>query len=224
MSDQIYIDLNNAIHDRVIELLRGEVRDRALDVGAGDGTLSRRLRSAGFRVSAVDAVTRDFRAEDVEITAGNLNQGIPFPEGTFGVAVSTEVIEHLENPWFFIRELHRVVMPGGAVVLSTPNLGNIYVRAYFGLTGRLSNFLDSAYRNIGHITPVPLWSLERMVEGLFDIESVTVNASPVPKTRWRLPSRSLLLGQCIVVRLRRQGGAPRVEGRLWRDSRVVREA
>jgi SAM-dependent methyltransferase len=222
VTDRLTLDLNMRIHDRVVDLLRPERRGPLLDVGAGDGTLSRRLRDEGFDVRAVDLFVDDFGPDGIEITRADLNRGIPFADGRFGAVAATEVIEHLENPCHFVRELHRVTEPRGAVVLSTPNLANVYTRGWYALTGRLYNFLDAAYRDIGHITPVHLWNLERMIDGAFDLEVVTVNASPVPKTRIRLPTRSRLLGQCIVVKLRRRSGPPRTTPRTWTSARIVR--
>jgi len=222
MIESPVIELNDRIHDRVIELLRPVARGKLLDVGAGDGTLASRLRTEGFQVSAVDLITRDFQPRDIEIRVGNLNSGIPYADGEFDAAVATEVIEHLENPWMFIRELHRITRPGGTVVISTPNMDSVFVRAWFALTGRLYNFMEASYRSIGHISPIYLWNLKRMIEGKFELEAVTVNASPIPKIGFRLPTRSLLFGQCIVVKLRRLAGAPIGEGRTWTDSRIVR--
>jgi SAM-dependent methyltransferase len=217
------VALNTAIHDRVVEYLESEAGP-LLDVGAGDGTLATRLADDGFAVAAVDQSTVDFAPSDVAITSADLNHGMPFADGQFAVVTATEVIEHVENPWHFIRELHRVTRPGGVAVVSTPNLANIYTRVWFAITGRLYNFLDTSYRDIGHITPVHLWSLERMIEDKFDLEAVTVNASPVPRTRLRLPTRSLLFGQCIVVKLRRRAGPSVARGRTWPTSRIVRIA
>lgn len=223
MVSQTIVNLNTAIHDRVIELLVGEHRGALVDLGAGDGTLAERLQKEGFDVTAVDAMVDDFRPAGIDVKSANLDEGIPFGDGQFEVVVSTEVIEHLENPWFFMRELYRVTEPGGVVIISTPNLSNVYVRAWYSLTGRLYNFLDSAYQNIGHITPIYLWNLERMAENKFDIEVVTVNASPIPKTRFRLPTRSRLFGQCVVVKLRRRPGSAAAAARAWTHSRIVRE-
>lgn len=222
MSNSIIIELNTEIHERVVELLKDERRGALLDAGAGDGTLAERLQKEGFDVRAVDLVTDDFRPASIEVQSANLADGIPFADGQFQVVVSTEVIEHLENPWLFVRELYRVTEPGGVVILSTPNLASIYVRGWYALTGRLYNFMENSYRQIGHITPVYLWNLERMVEGKFDLETVTVNASPVPKTRFRLPTKSRLFGQCIVVKLRRRPGPAVAPAQIWMQSRIVR--
>jgi ubiquinone/menaquinone biosynthesis C-methylase UbiE len=215
-------ELNTQIHDRVIECLRSEPRGPLLDVGAGDGTLAERLSVEGFDVQAVDLITSDFGPRDIQVISVNLNEGIPFSDLEFSAVVGTEVVEHLENPWYFVRELYRITKPGGVVVISTPNLANVYTRVWYAMTGRLYNFLDSAYRHIGHITPVYLWNLQRMIENMFDLENVTVNASPVPKTGIRLPTRSRLFGQCIVVKLRRLPGPPVAEARVWSESRIVR--
>jgi len=222
MSNSAVIELNTQIHDRVIELLQAETRGNLLDVGAGDGTLAERLRDEGFDVTAIDLFTADFRPDDIRIKSADLNEGIPFPDGNFQVLVTTEVIEHLENPWFFVRELYRVTKPGGLVILSTPNLDSVYARIWYALTGRLYNFMESSYRQIGHITPVFLWNMERMIEDKFDLESAIVNASPVPKTPIRLPGRSRLFGQCIVMKLRRRPGPPVAGAQKWAESRIVR--
>jgi hypothetical protein len=60
-----------------------------------------------------------------------------------------------------------------------------------------------------------------MAEDKFDIEAIAVNASPVPKTQLRLPLRSRLFGQCIVVKMRRTSRGT-AERPLWTESRVLR--
>ena len=76
------------------------------------------------------------------------------------------------------------------MVVSTPNLDNVYTRFWYALTGRLYNLMEGSYRTLGHVSPVYLWNLERMIEGKFSLEAVTVNASPVPRTRLQLPTKS----------------------------------
>jgi SAM-dependent methyltransferase len=63
---------------------------------------------------------------------------IPFGPATFDTVISCETIEHLRQPVAALRELHRVMCPGGRLLLTTPNyLGpfGLY-RAYLRLRGR----------------------------------------------------------------------------------------
>jgi SAM-dependent methyltransferase len=48
---------------------------------------------------------------------------LPFPAASFGIVLFTEILEHLRlNPLFALREAHRVLEPGGRMILSTPNI------------------------------------------------------------------------------------------------------
>jgi len=190
------------IHSRFISLLAGEKRGKLLDVGAGTGAFSRKLKAEGFDVTACDISPQNFVAEGIVCKKADLNTTFPFSDAEFDFVVSAEVIEHIENPWFFLRELYRITKPGGTVIISTPNLHNWYVRLYFALTSKMFNFLSS-YEKIGHITPIFVWNLARMAEGRFDIEKVTTSHSIFPGTDLRLPFKGLFFGQCIVVKMRR---------------------
>jgi 2-polyprenyl-3-methyl-5-hydroxy-6-metoxy-1,4-benzoquinol methylase len=204
---------NERIHSKFISLLSEEKKGKLLDVGAGTGALSNKLKSEGFDVSACDINPGNFIPEDINCKEANLNTNFPFDDATFDYAVSAEVIEHIENPWFFVRELYRITKPDGIVIISTPNLHNWYVRLYFVLTSKVYNFLSS-YEKIGHITPIFLWNLERMAEGLFDILEVKTSHSIVPKFDISLPFEGLLFGQCIVVKMRRKSKEEYQESRI----------
>jgi SAM-dependent methyltransferase len=46
---------------------------------------------------------------------------LPFPSNSFDLVISRSVVEHLNDPRSVFREFHRVLKPGGKVILSTPN-------------------------------------------------------------------------------------------------------
>jgi SAM-dependent methyltransferase len=48
---------------------------------------------------------------------------LPYPDGTFDLVVSMDVVEHVSEPLPWLRELVRVVRPGGSLFLTTPNYG-----------------------------------------------------------------------------------------------------
>jgi ubiquinone/menaquinone biosynthesis C-methylase UbiE len=115
---------------RVIEWAAPRTGDQVLDVGCGDGHYDRRLAAAGCTVHAIDA-----RSERVALAvARNPHprvsyyhmpaEQLAFPDGRFDVAVSICVLEHITDDLAALREIHRVLRPGGRLVLSCDSLSN----------------------------------------------------------------------------------------------------
>lgn len=104
---------------------------RALDVGCREGTQTRWLREQGYEVTSID-VEQGF-ADALVVDA---NAPLPFPDHTFDLVWSSEVLEHLENPTWSLTELRRVTRPGGQLILTTPNsyMWLFRIIALFGLT------------------------------------------------------------------------------------------
>jgi len=127
---------------------------RAADLGAGPGAMSERLAGLGCSVVAVDRdsdvykadfpfVTLDFNAPDF---AG------PLGIASFGLVVAIEVIEHLESPIGFLRNVRRVLTPGGVAVITTPNVDSLPARAKFLLTGKIRTMDENS--DPTHISPI----------------------------------------------------------------------
>jgi 2-polyprenyl-3-methyl-5-hydroxy-6-metoxy-1,4-benzoquinol methylase len=95
-----------------------------LDAGCGTGLFSARAAGRGASVTSLDVGDRLLArvAEKCESTrvVGRL-EALPFADASFDVVVSTEVVEHLPQPVDGMRELVRVLRPGGRLVVTTPN-------------------------------------------------------------------------------------------------------
>ena len=54
----------------------------------------------------------------------DLNESLPYDDGTFDIVVSNQVVEHVSDTDTFLREIRRVLKPSGVTVLSTENLAS----------------------------------------------------------------------------------------------------
>ena len=104
---------------------------RVLDVACGEGYGSALMAAAGAEaVTAVDVdqATVDHVRErhGVDARAADI-RSLPFEDGAFGLVVSFETIEHVEEPERALDELARVRAPGGHLLISTPNASEYLV-------------------------------------------------------------------------------------------------
>jgi 2-polyprenyl-3-methyl-5-hydroxy-6-metoxy-1,4-benzoquinol methylase len=144
-------DVVYSMIERVI--LESGLGGRILDYGAGVGQLTRRLLALRRfeRVAAADIMRAPGDlAGAVEWIEQDLNLPLPGHDGAFDVVVSAEVIEHLENPRFMMRELFRVLRPGGTAIVTTPNNESWRSVVALLVRGHFVFFSDSCYP--AHIT------------------------------------------------------------------------
>ncbi len=122
---------------RKIRELSPTISGNYLDIGAGHGKLIRRLREE-FKVvaRACDYTPNLMRLPDVKVDVADLNtEPLPYGDNEFDLVTCTEVIEHIEHYRRTIREIYRVLRPGGILVLSTPNVLSLRSRIRYLLFG-----------------------------------------------------------------------------------------
>ncbi|MEZ4473435.1 MAG: class I SAM-dependent methyltransferase [bacterium] len=96
----------------------------ALDVGCRAGHQTRWLQERGYTVTSIDVEALFDGAQVVDA-----NASLPFKTGSFDLVWCSEVIEHLADPAFSLKELVRVTRPGGELILTTPNSYMVLFRA-----------------------------------------------------------------------------------------------
>jgi len=91
-----------------------------LDVGGGPGYFAQGFRGAGARYTALDADLGELSGLGEPEPGTVLGSGmeLPFADGSFDVTYSSNVLEHVPDPWRMADEMVRVTKPGGLVFIS----------------------------------------------------------------------------------------------------------
>lgn len=128
---------------RIAELVEG--REKILDVGSA---ASPNLFLKNETIIALDLnVTKGATHYDKVVVGNADNVSDFFSENEFDAITAGEIIEHLENPNFFLQGAYQTLKKGGVLVLSTPNPNSIWERL---LTLNLSRkyFYDPEHFNL----------------------------------------------------------------------------
>lgn len=126
-SDQLPSD--NPLHQRLLkayiaieELITGDV----LEVGCGEGRGISLIINSAKSYTAIDKISEVIEKLKVKYPSGKFFSGnIPPFEGiqsnSFDTVISFQVIEHIKDDEFFLKEISRVLRPGGKAYITTPN-------------------------------------------------------------------------------------------------------
>lgn len=156
---------------------------RVLDVGAGQGGLVLELLVRGADAHGAEpgqefAGLSRLRLEDAGFSACRIvrayAEALPFPRNSFDYVTSLQVLEHVREPDLMLREMYRVLRPGGLCFISSENYLSFYEphyrvfwlpllpksigSAYLECRGRNSDFLE---KYIHYTTYPQVWRLCR---------------------------------------------------------------
>jgi len=137
-NDKVFPVYWNDRTKKSFSLIKNYNSKRVLDVGCGDGSFS--LKIQNFTKNIVYGIDVSETAVKLSIKKGinaikcNINyERLPFKDEFFDIIFMGEVIEHLSNPDFAIKEIRRVLKDKGVLILSTPNLACWYNRLLLAL-------------------------------------------------------------------------------------------
>lgn len=106
----------------------GQPGGRLLEVGSGLGHLAGQLEDTfltyGVDVNHWAVIASRAAAPKTHLYTASAEQ-LPFEDCTFGIVIIKHIVEHLSNPERALLEIARVTLPGGILILSTPNLDSL---------------------------------------------------------------------------------------------------
>lgn len=165
------------LHEQLLDILKNRIgldpargrKLRVLDWGCGEGALSQRLYDEGCEVTSVDTSRERFRARGPVFHQADFDRPeeaeafIAGHAGTFDAVVTAEVVEHVRNPWDFLRQVRRLCGPGTHVLITTPNISSWLGRYVFLSTGDLIGFGRKDWYPLGHRHPISHVAMTEML-------------------------------------------------------------
>jgi 2-polyprenyl-3-methyl-5-hydroxy-6-metoxy-1,4-benzoquinol methylase len=132
-------------------------KGRLLDFGCGGGSYLVRMREQGWHVTGLDLSTAAVRRVREDLGLPAFEGSLPCPalqDRSFDVVTMWQVLEHVHNPMEALRDAHRLLVPGGRLVVTVPNIDSLSFRLF----GAWWYSLDLP-RHLTHFTPSTLYQM-----------------------------------------------------------------
>jgi SAM-dependent methyltransferase len=111
--------------DALASLVRPENAD-LLEIGCGHGEVLMQARKRGFRVSGIEisahAAAMANRCLGAPVVSVGAIETLLLAQERFGAVLAADVIEHVRDPEDWLLRIHKLLIPGGIVLLITPSL------------------------------------------------------------------------------------------------------
>jgi SAM-dependent methyltransferase len=188
-----------------------------LDEGAMHGMFLKWLVDQGYTdvhgVDFVDMLKYGDR-NSFTFTALDMNsEKMPYPDNAFDVITAWGLYEHMDNPYFLMRESHRILKDGGLLIVSWPNIEHLITRLIFLFRGEMRQY----EKHNNHIAVFPKGVFQKTFGRYFDVVEKTYLPGTIqlpPYKLWRrfisplIPAKTALTGHHTVYILKKKPFVP----------------
>ena len=187
---------------RILELHNGK-KGHVLDLACGSGAFTQRAIDNGFKTTSVD-FSAEKLALDTEYYNLNLNKDFAkhLSHNKYDFIIALEIIEHLENPYHFLRQIRKIASPKTVIFISFPNIHLWLATRSFIEDGTFINWNIDQYWNTKHHTILTDWLFEQhlIMTGLKLINKYFPSPLDVPRTKMYLLHKFYFELICLLSR------------------------
>jgi len=175
--NNLLIKADLGLHNQICFLVKSRFKHKKdikiLDIAAGEGALSYRLYNEGFEnIDAVDIEPKKFQYHNLikffDLDLNDYQSVCIFEKNNYqkyDLILGIETIEHLENPWQYLRLLKGLVKKDGLIIISTPNINSIYSKVSFFIFDYFFQFSNESLE-YGHINPISTFEMQIICNNL----------------------------------------------------------
>jgi SAM-dependent methyltransferase len=167
-------------HAQIIRWIKDERPEDVLEVGTATGYLTAEMEKLGCKVTGIEqdaemaGIARQYCHQMLVGDVETMNlEGL----STYDAVILGNVLEHVRNPREVLQKVSGLLKPGGKVLMSLPNVANIWVRLRL-LLGRFN------YSGVGLLEESDLRSFTLQTSRQLAVDSgldiIGVNATPIP--------------------------------------------
>jgi len=175
------LNLKESRLKKIYRMILEEKPRNLLDIGCGNGDFSSLFIELGWKTYGIDldaCLIMQAKSKGVEACIHDISKGLPFEDNFFGCVFAGEIIEHLVDTDFFIKEIFRVTKPSGCAIITTPNLASFENRIRI-LLGIYPIWVNYRLEGVGHVRAyTPRVLKKQLMEHGFTIEEHKGNWVP----------------------------------------------